>query len=170
MPSISTKQFGIVEFSEDDVFEFPHGLPGFEAERLFLCIERPALRPVVFLQSIEHPELCFITLPARSVDPGYELAVPPEERTVLGLASSEEPVWDQSLACLAIVCLPSEGAPTANLLGPVVLSRETRKGVQAVRDDCRYSAMTPLQPNSTDQNVSEPSPVAKDRTTRLAEV
>jgi flagellar assembly factor FliW len=170
MPSISTKQFGIVQFEEEDIFDFPNGLPGFEAEHRFLCIERPALRPVVFLQSIAKEELCFITLPARSVDPGYQLEVGPEERTLLGLASPEAGSLDQSLACLAIVCLPSEGAPTANLLGPVVLSRETRKGVQAVRDDCRYSAMTPVQPNPTDQNVQAPSPVVKDRTDRLAEV
>jgi flagellar assembly factor FliW len=70
MPSISTKQFGIVQFEEEDIFDFPNGLPGFEAEHRFLCIERPALRPVVFLQSIAKEELCFITLPARSVDPG----------------------------------------------------------------------------------------------------
>lgn len=170
MPSISTKQFGIVQFGEDDVFDFPNGLPGFEAERQFLCIERPALRPVVFLQSIEHTDLCFITLPARSVDPGYELRVAPEEQTILGLAPAESPLWEQSLACLAIVCLPSQGAPTANLLGPVVLSRETRKGVQAVRDDCRYSAMTPLHPGVTDDQVAEPPPTGTNPQGRLAEV
>jgi len=170
MPSISTKQFGIVQFAEEDIFEFPNGLPGFEAEHRFLCIERPALRPVVFLQSTVHADLCFITLPARSVDPGYELEVAAEERTVLGLAEAEAPIWDHSLACLAIVCLPSEGAPTANLLGPVVLSRETRKGVQAVRDDCRYSALTPLQPAASERNAAELSPVGKSHAERLAEV
>jgi flagellar assembly factor FliW len=170
MPSISTKQFGVVQFAEEDVFEFPNGLPGFEAEHRFLCIERPALRPVVFLQSIVQTDLCFITLPARSVDPAYELEVAAEERTVLGLASAQAAIWDQSLACLAIVCLPSEGAPTANLLGPVVLSRETRKGVQAVRDDCRYSALTPLQPATTEQNSAGVSPVTESRADSLAEV
>lgn len=170
MPSISTKQFGIVQYAEEDIFDFPNGLPGFEAERRFLCIERPALRPVVFLQSLEQSELCFITLPARSVDPGYELDVPPDERKMLGLAGGSPSVWEQSLACLAIVCLPSDGAPTANLLGPVVLSRETRKGVQAVRDDCRYSAMTPVQPPITQQNAAVPSPVLDGKADRLAEV
>ncbi|MFN0100772.1 MAG: flagellar assembly protein FliW [Bryobacteraceae bacterium] len=170
MPSISTKQFGIVQFADEDVFEFPNGLPGFEAERRFLCIERPGLRPVVFLQSVEQTGLCFITLPARTVDPGYELEVAPDERNVLGLANAEAPVWEQSLACLAIVCMPPEGTPTANLLGPVVLSRETRKGVQAVRDDCRYSAMTPLQPSVTEQNAADSSPVPEGHADRLAEV
>jgi flagellar assembly factor FliW len=170
MPSISTKQFGIVQFAEEDVFEFPNGLPGFESEQRFLCIERPALRPVVFLQSIAQTDLCFITLPARSVDPGYELEVAAEERKVLGLAAAEAPVWDQSLACLAIVCLPSDGSATANLLGPVVLSRETHKGVQAVRDDRRYSALTPLQSAATEQNPAAPSSVEKSQADRLAEV
>ena len=170
MPSINTKQFGIVQFAEEDVFDFPNGLPGFEAEHRFLCIERPALRPVVFLQSIARTGLCFITLPARSVDPGYELEVAAEERTVLGLASSEAPIWDQSLACLAIVCLPLDGTPTANLLGPVVLSRETRRGVQAVRDDCRYSALTPLQPVASEQNTAKLSPGARGQAALLAEV
>ena len=170
MPSISTKQFGIVQFAEEDVFDFPNGLPGFEAEHRFLCIERPALRPVVFLQSIVQTNLCFITLPARSVDPGYELEVAAEERTILGFATTETPVWDQSLACLAIVCLPSDGVPTANLLGPVVLSRQTRKGVQAVRDDRRYSALTPLQASAKEQNTAELFPVREAQAERLAEV
>ena len=170
MPSISTTQFGNLQYSEEDVFEFPGGLPGFEAEHRFLCIERPALRPVVFLQSVEQPSLCFITLPARTVDPGYQLSVGPEERTLLGLADGAASAFEQSLACLAIVCLPAEGTPTANLLGPVVLSRETRKGVQAVRDDCRYSATTPLQPGAPEQNAAEPSPVRKGGAGRLAEV
>lgn len=161
MQSIPTKHFGDVEFSDEDVFEFPQGLPGFEAEKRFLCIERPALRPVVFLQSLSNPDLCFVTLPARSVDPGYELMVGPEERKLLGATSGEAALWEQSIACLAIVCLPEVGTPTANLLGPVVLSRETRIGVQAVRDDSRYSALTPLQAALADQQeTGSPSDAA----------
>lgn len=146
MPTISTRQFGSMDFGDEDIFEFPNGLPGFEQERRFLCVERPALRPVVFLQSVDQPDLCFITVPAQSIEPDYQPAIALEELTLLGAAGADTGYREQNLACLAIVCLPAEGAPTANLLGPVVLSRETRKGVQAVRDDSRYSAVTPLQP------------------------
>jgi flagellar assembly factor FliW len=169
MPSIDTKQFGTLHFTEDDVFEFPNGLPGFDAARRFLCIERPAYRPIVFLQSVEDAGLCFITLPARAVDPAYQLEVAPEERTILGLASAMAPEWEQSLACLAIVCLPPDGAPTANLLGPVVLSRETHKGIQSVRDDRRYSALTPLE-SAFAPDSSDPAVNAEPAAQRLAEV
>lgn len=168
MPQISTNQFGVIDYTVDDIFEFPNGLPGFEGETRFLCIERPALRPVVFLQSVEKPELCFVTLPAQSVDPRYELAIGPEDRTVLGLANDPAGL-DQSLACLAIVCLPDDGQATANLLGPVVLSRETRKGVQAVRDDRRYSALTPLASPTKEVGVGEAGQLASPGE-RFAEV
>lgn len=157
MPTIRTKQFGSIDYDETDIFEFPAGLPGFEAEQRFLCIERPALRPVAFLQSVTNPELCFITLPAQSVDPGYELSIAPDELQVLGVAKPEVQSVENSLACLAIVCLNNDGPPTANLLGPVVLSRETRKGVQSVRDDRKYSAVTPVAAAS---ETHEPSGAA----------
>jgi flagellar assembly factor FliW len=138
MATIETQQFGTVEYTEDAIFEFPTGLPGFESQRRFLCMERPALRPLVFLQSLENPALCFITLPARSVDPDYELSVSLEDLQVLG--PTESPTIGDSLACLAIVCLGQDQPATANLLGPVVLNKETRRGVQSIRDDTRYSA------------------------------
>jgi flagellar assembly factor FliW len=157
MPTIRTKQFGSIDYDDADIFEFPAGLPGFESEQRFLCIERPALRPVAFLQSVVNPELCFITLPARSVDPGYELAIAPDELQILGVAQPEVQSVESSLACLAIVCLNNDGPPTANLLGPVVLSRETRRGIQSVRDDRKYSAVTPV---AADAETSEPAGVA----------
>ncbi|MBM3783538.1 MAG: flagellar assembly protein FliW [Acidobacteria bacterium] len=159
-----------VEYSDSDIFEFPCGLPGFEQEKRFLLMERPALRPVVFLQSLSNPELCFITLPARSVDPRYELNMAPDELNLLGLATEETGACAESLSCLAIVCLNGEGPATANLLGPVVLSRETRKGIQSVRDDRRYSALTPVGANNHDRNNAEATPAGIGAADRFAEV
>jgi flagellar assembly factor FliW len=159
MPTILTRQFGPVEIDEGNVFEFPVGIPGFENERQFVCIEKPALRPLIFLQSTLNSDLCFITIPARSVEPGYELDLPPDELRVLGVEGPGES-QASDLACLAIVCLAESGEATANLLGPVVLSRETRKGVQAVRDDRRYSALTPLQNRANAPTQQQPTVLA----------
>jgi flagellar assembly factor FliW len=142
MATIETQQFGTLQYNDDAIFEFPEGIPGFEQAHQFVCIERPGLRPISFLQSVDDPGVCFITLPAQAVDPEYELNLANEDLRVLGLAQMQE-----SLACLAIVCMPQDAAPTANLLGPVVLSRETMRGVQAIREDSRYSAIHPLRTN-----------------------
>jgi flagellar assembly factor FliW len=170
MSTIRTKQFGTIEYTDNDVFEFPCGLPGFEQEQRFLLMERPALRPVVFLQSLSNPELCFITLPANSVDPGYELSMAPDELSVLGVAGEESISYPESLSCLAIVCLNNDGPATANLLGPVVLSRETRKGIQSVRDDRRYSAVTPVGAQGNGHSDAAPAPAGTETAKRFAEV
>lgn len=136
MAIIKTPQFGNVAFDENDIFEFVCGLPGFDQARRFICIEQPTLRPIVFLQSVDDPALCFITLPAHSIDPEYVPNLAGEDMEALGLACVPH-----SLACLAIVLMLEDGKATANLLAPVVLSRETMRGVQAVRPDNIYSAV-----------------------------
>lgn len=138
MKTLSTQTFGTVNFEENKVFRFPHGLPGFETENQFLVIENPVYSPIVFLQSMSREDLFFITLPVESIETGYDLQLSEEDRTVLGLAHSVTPDTTRDLICLVLICLPDHGPPTANLLGPLVLNRTTRCGVQAIRDDARY--------------------------------
>ena len=65
----TTKYFGPVAYEESNVLRFPAGLPGFEEERRFLSLEQPAHAPLVFLQSLTTPDLCFVALPASSIEP-----------------------------------------------------------------------------------------------------
>ena len=50
-----TKDFEIVEYTEDSVIRLPNGLPGFEHEREFVLIDQPLNRPLVFVQSLRTP-------------------------------------------------------------------------------------------------------------------
>ena len=143
MPRIDTR-FGSLDYEEDAVVEFPAGLPGFADERRFLLIEQPAHRPLAFLQSVTRPELCFVTLPVRSIAADYQLKVSPEDLSLIGLDPAGHPVISEQVLCLAILCLRRDQPPTANLLGPVVINRVARRAVQAVRDDMVYSAYYPL--------------------------
>jgi len=141
MPWIDTR-FGRLEYDESCVVEFPDGLPGFEDERAFVLLDQPAHRPVLFLQSIRQKELCFLTLPVMAVDPDYQPALSEDDERILGLelemAARADLLW------LAILCLAGEDGPTANLLGPLVIDRQSRRGVQAVRVDQVYSARHPI--------------------------
>ena len=73
MPHCTTKYFGTISYEESAVLHFPSGLPGFEIEHRFLSLEQPGREPLVFLQSLSSPDLCFVALPARAVAPSYEL-------------------------------------------------------------------------------------------------
>lgn len=140
MNILKTHSFGTLEYGEDDLIRFPEGIPGFENEKLFIAVERPREKPVIFLQSAVREELFFITLPIESIDDSYELQLSEEDETLLG---GSDP-GSEELMCLALVCFPDEGVPTANLLGPLVIHRDTQIGVQAIRNDARYSASHPL--------------------------
>ena len=146
MPKWITRKLGTIEYDTADVVTFPKGLPGFEKETSFVPVEKPGLEPVVFLQSLMSPELCFVALPVEIVDRNYQLRVMNEDLQVISIPEEHRPPATEDLACLAIVCLHEEGSATANLLGPLVLNRKSRIGVQAIRDDSKYSATHPLEP------------------------
>ena len=145
MPQAQTKQFGTIEYREEETVEFPLGLPAFEEERKFLTIERPETHPLVFLQSLSHADLCFVTLPLLLVDPVYQLAVSAEDLRVLGLTAllpnGVQPEIGRDVRALAIMSV-TNSRPSANLLAPVLInisSPSPRNGVQAIRLDAQYS-------------------------------
>ncbi len=144
MPHLATKHFGTVRYQDGAVFEFPAGLPGFEHERFFLPIEHPASHPIVFLQSLDSPALCFITLPVLAADPAYRLAVAPEDLRLLGLAEDCQPAIGPEVLCLAVVSVAEGREPTVNLLAPIVVNLANRRAVQAVREGSDYSCQHPL--------------------------
>jgi flagellar assembly factor FliW len=145
----ASDNFGVVEYDSSAVIAFPRGLPGFESERLFVPVEKEESKPVLFLQSLITPHLCFITLPMESIDPGYQLKISEEDLSVIGTELGRS----ASLRCLAVVCTAEDRA-TANLLGPLVINPESRQAVQAVRDDARYSVQHPLFPESGEAGCS----------------
>jgi flagellar assembly factor FliW len=136
-----TTHFGTLEYSTASTVQFDEGIPGFEAERRFVVVQRPDHHPLVFLQSIETPALCFPALPAQVVDPQYQLRLNDADLLILGLHNMDG-IAEKTL-CLALIAI-HENDPTANLLAPVVINLSTRAAVQCVDPEMRYSHRTPL--------------------------
>jgi flagellar assembly factor FliW len=144
MASLIAKYFGAVEYLPEAVFDFPDGIPGFESHAEFLFLEREASHPIVFMQSVCDPGLCFIAVPTSVADPAYELELAPEHLAILGAAEDAPVEAGRDAISLALVTVAEGADPTANLASPIVLNLATRKGVQAVRSDTRYSLRHPL--------------------------
>jgi flagellar assembly factor FliW len=151
MPLVQTRRFGPLECADSSILTFAAGLPGFEDQTRFALVEQPSLTPIVFLQSLEREELCFVAAPVESLLPDYDLAVTSEDLERLALTTSRQPSPGREVLCLALLCGAGNGPAagncpgakngpvTANLLAPVVVNVETRAAVQAVRADTRYS-------------------------------
>lgn len=138
MPVQETQKFGRISYEEGSEIHFPAGLPGFEERRRFLAVQLPDKHPLVFLQSLEDPGLCFVTLPVLAVDPKYRLRLNGEDLDRLGFGGGRPPRIGPDVLCLAVLSIRATG-PTANLLAPVVVNVATLKAVQAVMADSGYS-------------------------------
>ena len=151
MPNWNSRKLGSIKYDQADILTFPKGLAGFEKETSFIPVHKEGYEPVVFLQSLSSPELCFLTIPVNVIDRGYELRILNEDLQVIAPSDDHAPPATEDLACLAIVCLPEQGQPTANLLGPLVVNRKNRVAIQAIRDDSKYSAThtVPMAQEST---------------------
>ena len=119
-------------------------MPGFENRTRFVLVEKPAHAPIMFLQSLDLPDLCFLAAPIHLIDPGYELAMIEDDLRRLKLDDTRQPIGNSSVVCLALLCAAENGPLTANLLAPVVINVAERLAVQAVRMDSRYSHQHPV--------------------------
>ncbi len=144
MPECETRYFGRVSFEPPAAVTFPAGLPGFAHCRRFLPLEDPSRRPLIFLQSLESPQLCFLALPVSAVDSGYRLKINAEDLALIGLEKQPDVPGDAE--CWVIVAFGEGHSPFVNLLAPLVINRATGLAVQAVRDDSVYSCRHPLTP------------------------
>jgi flagellar assembly factor FliW len=144
MQQFETKYFGSIAYEPESVIDFPQGLPGFEEERRFVVIEQAINKPIVFLQSLGRPELCFITLPVGGILPDYQGRLSAEEMRSLGLRDDVQPAPNAETLWLGIVALAEEGQATINLLSPIVINWTARLAVQAIQADLDYSHRHPL--------------------------
>jgi flagellar assembly factor FliW len=118
---------------------FPAGIPAFEQEKRFVAVRQAVSEPLVFLQSVADPNVCFATLPAPAACPGFRLSMAPEDLEALGLDRARQPVIGNDVLCLAILSLTENAPPTVNLLAPIVVNVHTLRGCQAIQTDSRYS-------------------------------
>jgi len=142
---MQTRNFGTIAYEADSALDFPLGLPGFETRRRFVALRFLESDPLVYLQSLEDPALCFVTMPILSVDPQYRLKVGSEDLDRLGLPATRQPRIGEDVFCLAVIAIRETG-PTANLLAPVVINLKTRQAVQAIAPESEYSHQFELMP------------------------
>jgi flagellar assembly factor FliW len=149
---VETKYFGAAEYPESAIIHFPQGLPGFEGITDFLCLEQPSLRPLAYLQSVTEPQVCFLTLPVRAIEPSYHVQLEPADACILKLGSAQ-PRIGREIACIAILCAGPDRIATGNLAAPVVINIEERLGLQVIQRHSEYDCAHPLHSLSQEEAV-----------------
>ena len=155
MPVLETKYFGKLSYERDSELEFPLGLPGFDERKRFVAVHFVENDPLIYLQSLEDPALCFITMPILAVDPQYRLKVSGDDLGCLGLSSNRQPRIGDDVLCLSVLSIRETG-PTANLLAPIVVNLRNRKAVQAVAPESDYPHQFALMPQDEPSQEAQP--------------
>ena len=129
MHSLDVTRFGQTERLDvpaDEVITFPEGLVGLEHLRLFALVDDPRVDPCRWLQSLDEPELAFVVVDPRVVEPSYEPNAPAGD------------LW----AIITLRRAPERS--TVNLLAPIVIDPQGRVGHQVVLHASGYALRHPI--------------------------
>lgn len=128
-----------------EVFDFPGGLPSFEQDERFRLSRREGLDPLLFLESARDGGPRFICVPAAVADPGYTVTLDADTAAGLGLPPGEYTARAAAFLVLSLLTFTEGAAPTANLLAPVVLNPERKRGAQIIQFETDYPVAAPLR-------------------------
>ncbi|HET53891.1 MAG TPA: flagellar biosynthesis protein FliW [Ignavibacteria bacterium] len=116
---LKNKQFGEVEFAEENILNFKNGLFGFEELKNFLLIKTE--NDLFFwLNSIEQPELIFPLVGLRVIDDTYPQS---DETEAFGIVTLSKDPYQT----------------TVNLKAPVYINQDKKEGYQSIIDHDKYS-------------------------------
>lgn len=130
----------VEELDEIATLELPAGLVGVpEAQQFSLTRWGGPDSPYAMLRALDADGLEFVVVPPGLFFPDYEPVVDDELVDDLGLRGAD----DALVLVIVTVGDPIERS-TANLLGPIVVNRHTRRAAQAVLSPDDHDARQPL--------------------------
>jgi len=130
-----------VASSEQTVFRFPQGLPGFEElTRFFLC-EREGLQPLTLLIALDTADVALPLLRCADFLTDYSPSIPTSDLEALEATGAGD------LDLFVVVTFDEkDGGVAANLMAPICLNRARQLGRQVVLPDGTYPLHYSLLP------------------------
>lgn len=136
-----SNQLGKLDYDKDQIILFNEGLLGFEHLTKFLLVHLEETLPFEWLVSLEESMIAFPIINPVNIVPDYTVQLN-KENMYEGFLKSPE-----SNVVYNIVNF-SNGDPTVNLRGPIIINEKEKCGKQMVLNDDRYSFQ---------HHISEPS-------------
>ena len=136
---LKNAQFGEFEIADEAVYEFSHGLLGFEELRRFGLHHVAEHAPFEWMVSMDAPEVCFPLLSPLLLNSNYTVPLGNVERRALGAEAQD------SLVAMVVVSVGTGKNPvTVNMRGPIIFNPLSRKGMQVVLFESSHSVRTEI--------------------------
>lgn len=136
---VITTRFGELEVQQNEIFQIPEGLLGFENLKNFFFIDPNDQTLILWLQSKDEAALAFPVIEPKIFNPDYTLKLLPSELESLELTD----LSDASVYC--ILTIPKQVTEmSANLKAPLIINNKTKKGRQIVLQDNKLELKLPI--------------------------
>ncbi len=147
---VHSSRFGDLTVPADSIIDIPSGLIGFPKHHKFVMLEHKP--PFSWLHSVEDPNLAFVVVDGFQFGESYQVKPP------YGNKDCDLQEGDEYAILVLITVRPDPKQTTANLKAPVFVNIRTKKGVQMIFDDPRYSTRFPLWAEQEENKDGEQSP------------
>lgn len=138
--NVMTKYHGEMTITENDIWKFPNGLPGFLDEHEFTLYHLNEQGVFSILQSVVNKEVAFIVANPFAFFKDYDFVL--DESSIAGLKiESDTDVLPYVILTLGDTLFSS----TANLLAPLVFNVKKKLAKQVILHDTKYHAKHLIQ-------------------------
>jgi len=143
-----SRRAGAIEVDATDILEF-EPLPGFPGRKRFVLMEHGERSELAWLVSLDDPDLAFVVTNPWAFFPSYDPPVAMEHLAALQIEKRQE---------VEILCLVTLDGTTIqlNLLAPLLINVSTRRALQVVTEDRRYSTRMRI-PRLEERGSEEPA-------------
>ena len=119
---------------------FERGIPGFRDARRFALV-RVDEGPFGILRCLDHPGVEFVVVPPLFFFADYQPEIDDDSAKELGITDP-----DGALLLVVVTVAEDIARSTANLLGPIVINPDTRRGAQVILAGTDHKTQAPLVP------------------------
>ena len=137
---VNTRRFGTLTLNTEDIIIFPRGVLGFLDLRRFVILDHKN-GPFRWLQSTDDPDVAFVLLDPTLIVDEYSVSLSDRDINQLLLDPQHD---DDDLLVMTIANVSTPDTPTLNLLAPICISAQNRRGIQTVQHRSGLSARYPL--------------------------
>ncbi|MBK8012263.1 MAG: flagellar assembly protein FliW [Deltaproteobacteria bacterium] len=149
---IATTRFGELEVPDEEIVDFPEGLPGFQGRR-YVQVRTTGNDLVTWIQSMDESDVALLTVDPTALIKDYRSALKLIEAQPIKLEEADQ------LEVRAIVRdAPLDGAYLLNLFAPILLNTSKRLGMQLPLVGSGYSLREPWPPSAPAAASPETTP------------
>lgn len=136
---LQTKYHGVREYKEEDIIEFPKGLPGFDSLKKFITFPVEDNEVFSILHSVEDESVGFVIVSPFTVINDYEFKLEDDVVEKLKITKNED------VSVVNIVTLNSKLENiTINLRAPIIINIKEKLGEQIILNNEEYLIKYPI--------------------------